>query len=149
MSIKNKFVSSDTDLKLIKFRDLPFVLLLILSILFVFIHFSNKTAGDSVIVEISGVKSYEFDRQADGIYPIKDMESNLLMNLIIENNTVHIEDSECPLKICEKHGKLAGVNDAIVCVPQEVIIRFSDITDGILNGNERENGSIKYDIITK
>lgn len=139
--MRNDFRIGDQEYRFFKKRDTLAYLIFFAVIMFVIFSFFGNNTGDKITVLIGGKKTYEFDKNTKGVYALKNDANDLLMNLVIDENGIYIRDSACPLKICEKHGYLSRNFDAIVCVPQKVIIRFSE--------NEKIVEDLKYDIITK
>lgn len=73
------------------------------------------------IDEINGVK---IDINVDNTFMIGDLDSNY--NIIeIKDKKVRCIDSNCPDKICVKHGYLNKEidNDMIVCAPHRLLIK--------------------------
>jgi len=120
----NEF-TNDKSTKIFKARDiLVFVFIFVLSMIF-FIYFDSLSFSDYVIVEIDGNEEYIIDINRNCVLDIEH-SGNLLMKLKVVNKKVWIYDSSCALKICEKHGPLAFPTDAIVCVPNHVIVRYKE-----------------------
>lgn len=71
--------------------------------------------GNRVIVTAGGVKS-EYDLNSDREIKLETL------TVIIKDGGVYVTDSTCPDKICEYTGKIRRVNEAIVCLPADVII---------------------------
>lgn len=43
----------------------------------------------------------------------------------IENNKVWIQDADCPDKYCIHQGKISGVGQVIVCLPNKLLIKIT------------------------
>jgi len=71
--------------------------------------------GDAVVVSVNGE---EIAR-----YPLHTAVSVTLEGvggqnrLVIENGTAHIEEADCPDKLCAQHTAISHVGDSIVCLP--------------------------------
>lgn len=63
------------------------------------------------------------------VQPVNDIES---CELLIENKTVRVISSNCPLKICIQMGEIKQANQWIACLPHKIFISITgseDITD--------------------
>ena len=105
--------------------------LIIFAVISLFIKniFTQKETSDNISVfvnskkinEINGVK---IDINVDNTFVIGDLDSDY--NIIeIKDKKVRCIDSNCPDKICVKHGYLNREidNDIIVCAPHRLLIK--------------------------
>lgn len=60
-------------------------------------------------------------------YELKN-DGKHIMDIVFDGKRVHVENSDCPLKICEKTGKV-GPNGVIVCIPNKVVVKFIGKSD--------------------
>ena len=44
--------------------------------------------------------------------------------VVVEEGSIHVEDSDCPDKICEKVGRISKEGQTIVCLPNKVVIKI-------------------------
>jgi len=125
-------------LSLFKKRDLfIFALIIVLTSLALFWGLDSKS-GSLVSVRIRGEKRYVFDISDKGIKEINDGENHLL-NLYFTGSDVRVQDSKCPLHLCERGSLMqAGV---LVCVPQKVLVSIERDREPV-----KESGGI--DLIT-
>lgn len=43
----------------------------------------------------------------------------------IEDNKIWVEDTDCPDKYCQNQGKIGGVGQVIVCLPNKLLIKIA------------------------
>ena len=46
------------------------------------------------------------------------------LTVVVEDGSIHVEDADCPDKICEKTGKISKAGETIICLPNKVIIKI-------------------------
>lgn len=91
--------------------------------------------GSSLFVYKKGVKSdcaiIEYNGKSENISLNKDRIFTLDNGIVIEINDgkIRVKDSDCPQKICVKHGWLRYANDVIVCLPNKTIIYLKKNSD--------------------
>ena len=49
-------------------------------------------------------------------------KNNITLVIIVDNNSVYVESSECPDKICVNKGRISKEYETIVCLPARTII---------------------------
>jgi hypothetical protein len=82
-----------------------------------------------------GVKSdwaiIEYNGKSENISLNKDRIFTLDNGIVIEINDgkIRVKESDCPQKICVKHGWLRYANDVIVCLPNKTIIYLKKKSD--------------------
>ena len=103
-----------------KIGDVVLIALMILLAAFTALYFAGRE--DSTVVSVrteTGTRYYDLDSDA-----VIDIESGgHKMKLVISDGYAHVEDSDCPDKICEATGKIGKDGGTIVCVPAKVIIK--------------------------
>ena len=110
--------------KAIKLVDIIVISLLagviVLGCYFIFWSPSTDTSGASVSVYIEGERKgyFNINRDAEYVFP------NGSITLIILNKEVFVVNAACPDKLCERV-KINRVNQKIVCLPQEIVIRIT------------------------
>lgn len=50
--------------------------------------------------------------------------------ILVSNGRIEMKSADCPDKICVKHGELKSSSSPIVCLPNKVVIKFEENTDG-------------------
>jgi len=89
----------------------------------------------SLFVYKKGVKSdyavIEYNGQTENISLSKDQIFTLENGVVIEvkGGRIRVKDSDCPQKICVKHGWLRYANDVIVCLPNKTILYLPKKSD--------------------
>ncbi|MBN2018115.1 MAG: NusG domain II-containing protein [Candidatus Cloacimonetes bacterium] len=73
----------------------------------------------------------KFEDNTETISLEKDQIYELDNGMVIEvkGGKIRVKDSDCPQKICVKHGWLKFANDVIVCLPNETIIYLKKKSD--------------------
>jgi len=73
----------------------------------------------------------EYNGQTENISLSKDQIFTLENGVVIEvkGGRIRVKDSDCPQKICVKHGWLRYANDVIVCLPNKTILYLPKKSD--------------------
>ena len=50
--------------------------------------------------------------------------------ILVSNGRIEMKSADCPDKICVEHGELKVSSSPIVCLPNKVVIKFENSTDG-------------------
>ena len=50
--------------------------------------------------------------------------------ILVSNGRIEMKSADCPDKICVEHGELKSSSSPIVCLPNKVVIKFENSTDG-------------------
>lgn len=50
--------------------------------------------------------------------------------VIASRGRIKMDSADCPDKICVKHGELESGGAPIVCLPNKVVIKFENVSDG-------------------
>ncbi len=96
------------------------ILAIIVSFLFVY---KKGIRTDYAVIEYNG--------QTENISLNKDRIFTLDNGMVIEikDGRIRVKESDCPQKICVKHGWLRYANDVIVCLPNKTIIYLKKKSD--------------------
>ena len=105
------------------------VALLCLAIwLFISNAFSQSMIGgiykDGSLVEKIDLNSVTGERE---ITLSGDFGDNVIL---VSNGRIEMKSADCPDKLCVKHGELKSSSSPIVCLPNKVVIKFEENTDG-------------------
>lgn len=46
------------------------------------------------------------------------------LTVVVEEGSIHVEDADCPDKICERMGKISKAGETIICLPNRVVIKI-------------------------
>ena len=110
---------------------------LIIIFLFVFLVFvagavvinriqpEEKTA----IISVNGKKVKEIDLNKDDTFDLKtDRGQN---KITVKDGEIFVAEADCSDKLCMRHGSLKNKYDAIVCLPNKVVMEYKDADDTI------------------
>ena len=50
--------------------------------------------------------------------------------ILVSNDHIEMKSADCPDKLCVEHGELKVSSSPIVCLPNKVVIKFENSTDG-------------------
>lgn len=50
--------------------------------------------------------------------------------ILVSNGRIEMKSADCPDKLCVNHGELKSSSSPIVCLPNKVVIKFENSTDG-------------------
>lgn len=50
--------------------------------------------------------------------------------ILVSNGHIKMKSADCPDKLCVNHGELKSSSSPIVCLPNKVVIKFENGTDG-------------------
>ena len=50
--------------------------------------------------------------------------------ILVSNGHIKMKSADCPDKLCVEHGELKSSSSPIVCLPNKVVIKFENSTDG-------------------
>lgn len=50
--------------------------------------------------------------------------------ILVSNGHIEMKSADCPDKLCVEHGELKSSSSPIVCLPNKVVIKFENSTDG-------------------
>ena len=51
--------------------------------------------------------------------------------ILVSNGRIKMKSADCPDKLCVEHGELKVSSSPIVCLPNKVVIKFENSTDGV------------------
>ncbi|SHH30807.1 NusG domain II-containing protein [Thermosipho atlanticus] len=105
-------------MKIFKKTDFVIIIIVFLTI-FIPLILKNETNKGIFVVKLNGQEILELNTPGD--YEIKDEKGKLLMIAHFDGKNVWVTDSICPLKICEKTGKISE-GGKIICVPNKIVI---------------------------
>jgi len=92
--------------------------------------FCFHTYGEgSGYIEVSVNGEVVLKTSADGVYPVV-VNGKRLLSVVKDGEKVRVEDSTCPLKICEKMGTV-GPGGVIICVPNKVVVKFVHTNESV------------------
>ena len=97
---------------------LLFLCIIVLSIACIFVFYTLKPDGKTVVIKQNN--------SIYGEYPLNtDTEIVLPHNTVTVNDgEVYISFAECPDKVCFKHAPINKSGETIICLPNKVIIEI-------------------------
>ena len=79
-----------------------------------------ETAGGVAVVRVNGVETGRHPLSEDGRFPLNG-GSNLL---VIEQGRAHIEEADCPDKLCVAQGEIWREGEVLCCLPNRLTVRI-------------------------
>ena len=109
-----------------------FTLIVVFCLSFIYISNSFITTGDKYIsVQVNGeeIKQITFGNEKK-VYPIR---TSFGLNILeVDNESVRVIEASCPDKLDVKFGKINKVGQAIICMPNRLVIQIkSRKTNGL------------------
>ena len=84
----------------------------------------SENSGDILNVYVDGKTEYSFKLPVNEKKEI-DLKTKYGYNkIVIENNSVYVEESDCRGKDCVNVGKISSEGNFIICAPHRVVIRI-------------------------
>ena len=101
-----------------------FTLIVVFCLSFIYISNSFITTGDKYIsVQVNGeeIKQITFGN-GKKVYPIR---TSFGLNILeVDNESVRVIEASCPDKLDVKFGKINKVGQAIICMPNRLVIQI-------------------------
>ena len=101
-----------------------FTLIVVFCLSFIYISNSFITTGDKYIsVQVNGeeIKQITFGNEKT-VYPIR---TSFGLNILeVDNESVRVIEASCPDKLDVKFGKINKVGQAIICMPNRLVIQI-------------------------
>lgn len=104
-------------------------LILLISGLVAFFNTKNfmekdTSGGKKVVISVDGkvFKEVELNKNTDKIIKIDNKFGH--NEIIIKNERVFMEESDCKDKICLHMGKIYRVGDTIICLPHRLLVKI-------------------------
>lgn len=110
----------NNDRKLLRTRD-AFIIVLIAAAVFVFYALLPESGGETAVISRDGGVIAELDLDANGFYTCPEVPD---MVFSVENGTVSVIESGCGDKTCMRTGKISKRGEAIICVPNKIIVEI-------------------------
>lgn len=66
--------------------------------------------------------------------------------LVIQGGTVHIEDADCPDKLCQRQGTIDTVGQTLICLPHRLFVSIT-ASDG--SGGVGDGQSADHDLVSR
>ncbi|HHW45603.1 MAG TPA: NusG domain II-containing protein [Clostridiales bacterium] len=78
--------------------------------------------GNTVLVTVDKQEYGRYPLSEDRTVEIKGIGTNLL---VIENGSAYVKSADCPDKICVNHKPISESGEAIVCLPNKVVVEIN------------------------
>ncbi len=101
------------------------MLVFLLAFLFILLFINlSKEKGTLVWVSIDGqvTAAYPLDEDLDVVIDGYNGGTN---RLVIEGGQAYLKDTSCPDHLCEKMGRISQVGQAIICLPNRVVVEVA------------------------
>lgn len=115
------------------------VLLIMGAFFYVLICFKGDGAAVEVLVDGKVIAGYSLSEK--GTYEIEGTNGSNI--LIIENGSAYMFDADCPDKLCVHMGKISKAGEAIICLPNKIVVRVA------MNTTFSENGLDATDAVAR
>ncbi|ANQ53325.1 hypothetical protein XJ44_02155 [Thermosipho affectus] len=106
-----------------KFFKRADIVLILIIVLFSVIFFPKVSKNSIFVVKVNGELYLKLTKP--GAYKIKDNNGKVLSIVHFDGEKAWITDSTCPLKICEKTGKI-DKGGKIICVPNKIVVESKE-----------------------
>ena len=83
-----------------------------------------QPSSNVALITVDGKKIQEIDLTKPQSFDIKT--TNGTNSILVKNCRIYITDATCPDKLCVRHGELHNKYDAIVCLPNKVVIEYKN-----------------------
>ena len=103
---------------ILKKKDIILVIVILVIALIAFgakLLFSEK--GGEAIITVDGKVYGTYSLDQDQTIKVDDHNT-----VVIKDGVVHMEDADCPDKLCIKQGKIDSNGEKIVCLPNKTIV---------------------------
>ena len=117
---------------------------LLIGILLVAVYLFTRTPGARVVVSIDGteVARYALSEEVDvEVQSLAKTPAEGHNRLIIHDGKAHMEEADCPDRLCVGQGEIYRTNESIICLPHRVTIRIvgaeESAPDAIAGGRQQ------------
>lgn len=98
---------------------LIFLVVLIASLMLIFF---KKENSDQALVYYENNLILTIDLNQDDEYDV--MGNNGNVHIVVKNKQIKVEEENSPKHICSKQGFISSSNEAIVCLPNKIVIKI-------------------------
>lgn len=116
---------------LINKREIIIVALFLTIALVSYLITNNNKQGAIVRIEIGQVLYGDYSLSKNQEIFVNDSHGHNLLKCRIKDNAIRVTYSTCPDKICVKQGRISSSGQAIVCLPNKVVISIINSSDTI------------------
>lgn len=94
---------------------------IIAAILFLCLNAFNRSSGDYVQIEVGGETVARLSLNSDTVYDI-ETENGITNTLEISGGKAKMIRADCPDKICVNHKSINKNGEAVICLPNKVVV---------------------------
>ena len=84
---------------------------------------AGSTDGSYAVVWVEGAETSKYRLSRNGRYVLNGGTNTM----VIEDGKVHMEDAECPDKLCIHMGTISYTGQAIICLPNKLVITIEGV----------------------
>ena len=95
---------------------------LLLTALSFIVFMRSEAPGSTVIIKLDGKLYGSYSLSENQRIEIK--ESNAHNTVVIEGNSVRMENSDCPDLYCVKQGRITRSGESIICLPHRLSVEL-------------------------
>lgn len=110
--------------KLLRLRDI-FIIVLIIGAVFVFYALLPESGGETAVVYYDSEIIAEIPLSGSGEYTFPQVPH---MVFTAEDGTVSVTESNCGDRTCVRTGKISRQGEAIICVPNKIVVEIKGST---------------------
>ena len=96
-------------------------IIIIICLAWIFFRDKNTVSGNTAEIRVDNEVVQTLDLSKNTKITVQG-KNNITLVIIIDNNSVYVESSECPDKICVNKGRISKEYETIVCLPARTII---------------------------
>ena len=96
-------------------------IIIIICLAWIFFQDKNTVSGNIAEIRVDNEVVQTLDLSKNTKITVQG-KNNITLVIIIHNNSVYVESSECPDKICVNKGRISKEYETIVCLPARTII---------------------------
>lgn len=104
------------------------ILLVLAGILYLF-FFGGAEAGGNIRISVDGKIEKELPLDENTTYRVEGVQGYNIVE--IKDGYAHMQDGDCPDKLCVEHKRIHLTGETIVCLPHKLVVE-------IIGGEDRE-----------
>ncbi len=113
-------------LKLFDYILIAVLIIFAISFNYVFLQIYGGGSSDEVVVTVEGQVYGKYSLKNDGIYNVSIDNDGIVNNQFeIKNGIVNMTDANCPDKYCIHSKGIEYNSEAIVCLPNKVVLQIN------------------------
>jgi hypothetical protein len=83
----------------------------------------TRGTGNEVQIRVDGQVVETLELSQDQTYEIQGVGGGTNL-LVIQNGEAWVEEATCPDGLCENMGKISGVGQSVICLPNKVVVEI-------------------------